>query len=690
MPKRPTPSPDAAALRRRAEARVRATAARTPGPRTDADTQRLLHELQVHQVELELQNEELRQARKAGEAGLARYTALYDLAPVAYLTLDRAGAIRSVNLTGATLLGLGRAAVGGTAFSRFLPADARPAFEAVLGTAFNDLGKHAVCEVPLQPTAGPLRFVRIEATAAEAGDECRVVLVDITDRQRLGFEALLADLSARFVHVPADQVDRMIEEAQRRIVQALGLDRSTLLQRAEDADDLVITHAWAEPDFAAQPGLFAKRDFPWVHQTLLRGGTVRFATLEELPAEAKRDQESFRTLHQKSIVIFPLAATGRVFGGLSFGTLAAEREWSDVLVQRLQLMADIFANALARQRSEQALQRALADVTRLKRQLEAENAYLRAAAQAQPIDIVGNSPALKRVLSQVDHVAPTDTSVVLLGETGTGKGLLAHLLHRRSRRRDRTMVTLNCSALPPTLIEAELFGREKGAYTGALTRQAGRFELADGSTIFLDEIAELPLDLQVKLLRVLDDGQLERIGSTKTLTVDVRVIAATNRDLAQRVADGKFREDLYYRLNVFPIVVPPLRERGEDIPLLVWTFAKHFGQALGKPVERIPQATMDALRSYPWPGNIRELRNVIERAVILSESSTLQVLVGAAAVPVAVAPPTLAATERAQILAALAQTGWRIRGPAGAAALLGLKPTTLESRIQKLGLQRPS
>jgi formate hydrogenlyase transcriptional activator len=507
--------------------------------------------------------------------------------------------------------------------------------------------------------------------------------------ERLRFEALLADLSARFVHVPADQVDRMIEEAQRRIVQALGLDRSTLLQRTDTEDDLVITHAWAGPEFAPQPGLFAKRDFPWVHQTLLRGGTVRFATLAELPADAARDKASFRTIQQKSNLIFPLASTGRVFGALSFGALRAERAWPDVLVQRLQLMADIFANALARQGSEQALQRALADVTRLKQQLEAENAYLREAAQAQPHDLVGNSPALKRVLSQVDHVASTNASVLLLGETGTGKELLAHLLHRRSRRKDRTMVKLNCVALPPTLIEAELFGREKGAYTGALTRQAGRFELADGSTIFLDEIAELPVDMQVKLLRVLENGQLERIGSTKTLTVDVRVIAATNRDLAALVAHGKFRDDLYYRLNVFPISVPPLRERGEDIPLLVWTFAKQFGQALGKPVERIPQATMDALRHYPWPGNIRELRNVIERAVILSEGSTLQVPVGAAVLPGAAGPPTLATAERGQILAALDQTGWRIRGPAGAATLLGLKPTTLESRVRKLGLQRP-
>lgn len=503
------------------------------------------------------------------------------------------------------------------------------------------------------------------------------------------FEALLADLSARFVHVPADQVDRVIEEAQRRIVQALGLDRSTLWQRSEEETDLLISHSWTVPGFASRPTLLASRDFPWVLQTLLRRGIVRFATLEELPPEAAQDRDSFRAIQQKSGLVFPLAATGRVLGALSFDTLRTERTWPDLLVHRLQLMADIFANALARQRSERALRHALDDVMRLKQQLEAENAYLREAAQAQPNDIVGNSPALRRVLAQADQVASTTAAVLLLGETGTGKELLAQLIHRRSRRGDRAMVKVNCAALPPTLIEAELFGREKGAYTGALTRQAGRFELAHGSTIFLDEIGELPLELQVKLLRVLEDGQLERIGSTTTLSVDVRVIAATNRDLGALLADGKFREDLFYRLNVFPIAVPPLRERREDIPLLVWTFARQYGAALGKPVERIPQETMEALQRYPWPGNIRELRNVIERALILSEGSILRVPVAPDAGPAALTVPTLADAERAQIVATLEQTGWRIRGPAGAAALLGLKPTTLESRIKKLGLERP-
>jgi transcriptional regulator with PAS, ATPase and Fis domain len=329
------------------------------------------------------------------------------------------------------------------------------------------------------------------------------------------------------------------------------------------------------------------------------------------------------------------------------------------------------------------------DITLQQRQ-DAEIAYLRQATLAQPSDIIGTSPALQQAISQADQVAPTDAAVLLLGETGTGKELLAHLIHRRSKRKDRALVTVNCAALPPTLIEAELFGREKGAYTGALTRQAGRFELAHGSTLFLDEIAELPLELQVKLLRVVEDGTLERLGSSKTIQVDVRVIAATNRDLPSLVARHLFREDLYYRLNVFPIIVPPLRDRREDIPPLVWAFAQQYGKAFGKPVKRIPPETMDGLRRYPWPGNIRELRNVIERAVILSASSTLRVPLATPGPGAGTAgPPTMAAAEHAQIVAALAQTGWRIRGPAGAAALLGLKPTTLESRIKKLGLQRP-
>lgn len=295
----------------------------------------------------------------------------------------------------------------------------------------------------------------------------------------------------------------------------------------------------------------------------------------------------------------------------------------------------------------------------------------------------------------MDRVAPTDATVLLLGETGTGKELLAEVLHARSRRKDRVMIKVNCAAMPSTLIEAELFGHEKGAYTGALSRRAGRFELADGSSLFLDEVAELPLELQPKLLRVLQDGQFERVGGTKTLRVDIRVIAASNRDLPKAVADGRFREDIYYRLGGFPIVVPPLRERADDIPLLAWTFAKQLGERLGKPVERIPQAVVKALQRYMWPGNVRELRNVIERAIILGDSSTLRLPPGPVNDDIQMedSPLTLEEAEesymRAHISKVLERTRWRIRGVGGAAEILALKPTTLEARIRKLGLRRP-
>jgi formate hydrogenlyase transcriptional activator len=265
---------------------------------------------------------------------------------------------------------------------------------------------------------------------------------------------------------------------------------------------------------------------------------------------------------------------------------------------------------------------------------------------------------------------------------------MARTIHGASARRDRLMVQVNCAALPPTLIEAELFGRERGAYTGALARQVGRFEVADGSTIFLDEIGDLPLELQAKLLHVLERGEFERLGGPRTIRVDARVIAATNRDLAAMVRDGKFREDLFYRLNVFPITVPPLRARHGDVPLLVWAFVREFAAAQGKTFEQIGRRTMEALARYAWPGNVRELRNVVERAVILSPGGTLSVELPTSADQSTSTEMTLEAVQRQHIAAVLDEVRWRIRGEDGAAQRLGLKPSTLESRIRKLGITR--
>ena len=295
---------------------------------------------------------------------------------------------------------------------------------------------------------------------------------------------------------------------------------------------------------------------------------------------------------------------------------------------------------------------------------------------------------MKKVLTQAEQVAQTDSTVLLLGETGTGKELLARAIHSMSLRKDRPLVTVNCASLPPTLIESELFGREKGAYTGAMTKMIGRFEIADGSTLFLDEIGELPLELQSKLLRVLEEGNFERLGSTKPLHVNVRIIAATNRDIEQEVKDGKFRRDLFYRLNVFPIVIPPLRERPEDIPLLVRAVVKEFQKRMGKEIESIPKKTMQALQSYSWPGNVRELRNLIEHAMILSKGKTLDVHVPKRASSETDATGNLQDMERKHMVAVLEKTGWRIAGQGGAAEVLGLKRTTLQAKMKKLGIKR--
>jgi transcriptional regulator with GAF, ATPase, and Fis domain len=299
---------------------------------------------------------------------------------------------------------------------------------------------------------------------------------------------------------------------------------------------------------------------------------------------------------------------------------------------------------------------------------------------------------MKKVLQAVETIAPTYAGVLILGETGTGKELIARAIHNLSSRKAKPLVKVNCAALPAGLIESELFGHEKGAFTGALSRRIGRFELAHGGTIFLDEIGELLLDLQVKLLRVLQDGEVERVGGANTIKVAVRVIAATNRDLQKAMQEGRFRQDLFYRLHVFPIQLPPLRERREDIPLLVKYFAMKYGKTLGKRIETIPQKTMDALQAYPWPGNVRELEHAIERAVILSQGPRLELGDWLSQPGVTTRDSrvlTLTEVDRDHIIAVLELTGWHVSGERGAAKLLGMRPTTLEARMKKLGIQRP-
>ena len=639
--------------------------------------------------------------------------------------------------------------------------------------------------------------------------------------ERLQFEMLLADISARFVNLPSGQIDGAIADAQRRVCECLGLDLSALWQWSAEAPGLLtLTHIYRAVEGLPLPDpMDAQAYFPWCRQQLEEGKIVSVSSMADLPAEATRDRETWHHYGIKTSLALPMSVgDGIPIGALSFNTVRAERAWPEAIVKRLQLVSQIFANALARNRAEQelhesetrlsmattaaeaglwilssdtgsvwlspkarelfhfapgaepnvesffeaihhedrasvkqALQKAiqsgeylrsecrillpdgdvrwvivlgrslsktpgkpgrmmgvsiditerkkmedklreqLKEIERLKHQFEQENIYLRDEIKLQHRheEIVGRSAAMKKVLAKVEQVAGTEATVLLQGETGTGKELLARSIHSLSKRGERPLITINCAALPPTLIETELFGREKGAYTGAMTRMAGRFEVADGSTLFLDEIGELSLDLQVKLLRVLEEGRFERLGSTKSLQINVRIIAATNRDLAQEVAAKRFRSDLYYRLNVFPILVPPLRERTEDIPSLVWTFVKQYEKKMDKRIDRIPRKSMDALQRYAWPGNVRELKNIVEHAIITSSDESLRLRLPHLPSDEISTKGNLEDVERRHILEVLKQTEWRIAGKGGAAEILGMKRTTLLSKMKKLGIRRP-
>jgi PAS domain S-box-containing protein len=540
----------------------------------EIELKRLVQELEVHQLELEMQNEELRQVQEALETSRNDYAELYDFAPAGYFSFDRQGLVRRVNLRGARLLGLERQCVLDKPMSLWIAdADGRELFSKHCAEVLNR-EKDETCEIWLQRSDGIKFFAHLRSIAedpAEGTHEAiRAMIVDVTEQ----------------------------------------IELKTALQNAHDSLEHKVT-------------------------------------------------ERTRLL-----------------------LLANER-----LVQEIAVRKD----------TEESLRKAFKEIKLLKDRLLAENVYLQheIARKFNFGEIIGQSSAISQVFDKIEQIALQNTTVLLQGETGTGKGIVARAIHARSSRKDRPMVTINCTALPANLIESELFGREKGAFTGASARQMGRFELADGGTIFLDEIGEMPMELQCKLLRVIQDGEFERLGSPRTIKVDVRIIAASNRKLEEEIKTGSFREDLYYRLNVFPITIPPLRARKEDISLLVNFFVDKFNKKIGKKIETIPKETLEALENYDWPGNVRELESVIERATIISPGTSLRILdqfntslkssetSGADLM-------ALADLERDHILHVLQKTNWRVEGKNGAAAILEINPSTLRARMRKFGIHRSS
>jgi formate hydrogenlyase transcriptional activator len=644
-------------------------------------------------------------------------------------------------------------------------------------------------------------------------------------RERLQFEELLSGLSARFVNIPSDQVDDEILDAMKLVMEYFRVERCGMLRTSPGKTTWQVTHSAVSEDVPPFPlGVdLPKSLFPWVFEKLIGEREVlSFSTLDDLPADAAIDKQSYIEWGIRSGLNVPILIGEPVDYAISINSVKGERVWPEEFIPRLRLLGEIFANALERRKGDESLRESeerlslaassaeaglwimevdtglvwvtqklrelfqfspdeevnferflvaihsddrarvrelvrqsleartmihvefrilhpdgslrwivargrpfsrasglperlmgvsidvterkemearlrdqLEEIESLKLQLEKENINMREElSQGQGFEkIVGSSDALNYVLFRVGQVAPTDATVLLLGETGTGKGMVANAIHSLSSRKDRPMITVNCAALPANLIESELFGREKGAFTGAYARQAGRFEVADKGTIFLDEIGELPLELQSKLLRVLQESEFERLGSAKTVKVDARVIASTSRDLREEVRAGRFREDLFYRLNVFPVSIPPLRKRMDDIPQLVRFFTDKYARKIGRQIETIPKTAMMVLQDYSWPGNVRELEHVIERAVITTTGPVLQI--ADRLEPLTDPDETdtsmkdMAAMEREHILRVLRETGWKIEGAKGAAKILNLHPSTLRFRIKKLGIKRP-
>ncbi len=682
-----------AELRRRAQEFLAAHQNGTPVTMPE-DLRALVHELDTYQVELELQNEDLRNAQKGLEQSRQRFTDLYEFAPVGYFAFDEKGHILAVNLTGSQQLGLEKEDLHQKAFSALMNQDDSDLFYLHLKKVFTT-GSKQTCALTLFRENDKPFYVQLDSipSLAASGETplCQTAVTDISERKEL--EEALKVSEARY--------RRLFEEAREGI----------LLFNAETGRITDVNPFLAEMVGYSQAELLGKKLWEIGSFKDIGASKKAFGQLEkkgylrydDLQLETKKGREitvefictTFQANHKKVIKCNIRDITTRK---LLPGTgqkvqdgpeqrkgerRAASRKTRD------QLQLEIQGHLQA----EDSLRKALEEIKVLKERLVVENTFFRQKIHTKMLfeNVIGQSDGLKYVLYRAEQVAPIDTTVLILGETGTGKELIAEAIHYLSPRRKLPLITVNCAAIPENLLESELFGREKGAFTGADTKQVGRFEIADGSTLCLDEIGELPLSMQAKLLRVIQHGEFERLGSSKTIKVDVRIVATTNRNLEEEIDAGKFRKDLFYRLNVFPITVPPLRQRKEDIPLLVESFVVRYARKLGKQITSIPKETMQALQDYAWPGNIRELESIIQRAVILSPGPGLQLVdkLQIPSSPVSGTGGTVKEMERQHILNVLSDTGWRIEGNDGAARILGLHPSTLRARMHKLGIVRP-
>ena len=504
-------------------------------------------------------------------------------------------------------------------------------------------------------------------------------------------QRLLADLGLRLAAVEAETIDETIDRCLSDIGGALQIDQILLWRSPGSGGRPARCHAWSQSQ-SSSVDLSGLASIPFIASRVEGGCPAWFSRTDDILDWDDRD--ALRRQGLLSAIVIPILA-GRpdgLRGGLALASTTTPKEWTAALVEQLRLLSAVLALAMARAAIVRTIERARDEPQPLRQHLSDGDGILRSKVKVLPTSrlIVSEGVAMQQALSQVEQVAPLPSTVLLLGETGVGKEVLAQAIHELSPRGQRQMIRVSCAAIPAALIESELFGRERGAFTGALSRQIGRFEAADHSTLFLDEIGDLPAETQVKLLRVLQDRVIERLGSTQPIKIDVRIIAATNRNLDQAVENKTFREDLFYRLNVFPIVVPPLRERVEDIPALTWEFVNEFTRTMGKSIESISAESMRQLQAYSWPGNVRELRNLVERAVIIASGPQLTIpmpLSTSSRPPLRTA--TLRSVEIEHIRATLNSTNWRIRGRGNAAERLGLKPTTLETRMAKLGLVRP-